>query len=156
MFVLTNGYPGSVHVFDSTAGKRTAKWDIKYPIRNPAGKILAIVNKELIIVNKKEASIYRYTKSGELLGSIKCAKVYGDKQVICQANSESIILANVRTTFHHQPDGRNDFVISCLDPPVYTAAGLKGLYNAEIIKKNWICRVDLRQDFQPHCNNQTY
>ena len=77
--------------------------------------------------------------------------MYGDKQVICQANSESIILANVRTTFHHQPDGRNDFVISCVDPPVYMAgaAGLKGLYNkakanlsskeapyAEIIKLN--------------------
>ena len=59
MFVLNTGYPGSVHVFDTTAGKRTAKWDTEYPIRNPAGKILAIVNKELIIVNKKEASIYR-------------------------------------------------------------------------------------------------
>ena len=80
-------------------------------------------------MNKREASIYRYTKSGELLGSIECANVYGDKQVICQADSKSIILANVRTTFHHQPDGRNDFVISCFDSPVYTAAGLKGLYN---------------------------
>ena len=150
MFVLNTGYPGSVHVFDTTAGKRTAKWDTEYPIRNPAGKILAIVNKELIIMNKKEASIYRYTKSGELLGSIECAHVCGDKRVICQADSESIILANVRKAFNHQPDERRDnFVITCVDSPVYTAAGLKGLYNkakanfsskeapyAEIIKLN--------------------
>ena len=101
-------------------------------------------------MNKREASIYRYTKSGELLGAIECAHVCGDKQVICQADSESIILANVRKAFHHQPDERRDnFVITCVDSPVYTAAGLKGLYNkakanfsskeapyAEIIKLN--------------------
>ena len=93
LYSLTSGEPHTVYVHDLT-GQQLRSWNHEDRSGYSEGRSLAVINNELIIVDKTNKRFTIYTLTGERVRDVPCDLINNSGISFCHVGDNSVLVAN--------------------------------------------------------------
>lgn len=143
LYLLVEGHPHSVHVFDLT-GKEIQSWQHDADSSRYTYRSLALVNNELVVGDERKKQLVVFSLTGNVLQSIECSRIDGYQLSLCQAGDDSIIVAHVKGSHEHNPVTSDEMSLCAVPFPNSQGTVKRGAQSTPTLLTDELYRVNLK------------